>query len=152
MSFQLDSHHLFAFHTVRVAKKHSYTSFDGKSRLNITEYRDMNIKLYDAPARGSSSRVYKVWAQQARDSITYKECSWFEVSVSCPKAEELFEQNKAMEVGEESAWMRRDLEVAGVIPALYGPACAMVGGMDGVGFYNENPFGPFLRAKERGGK
>lgn len=148
MSFELDLQHSFAFHTVRVAKKSTYTSSDGKSKLNIVEFRDMGIKLHVVPASESNRHIYQVWTQTARDTTSYKECSWFEASISSTKAEQYFEQNKALEIGEETTWRKQDFQNHDVLAALYRPACAMIRQMDGVGYFNDNPFGPFLRENE----
>jgi len=148
MSFELDLHHSFAFHTVRVAKKSTYTSYDGKSKLNIVEFRDMGIKLHVIPAGESNRHIYEVWAQTARDNISYKECSWFEVSILSTKAEQYFEQNKGLEIREETPWRKQDFQNHDLLAALYRPACAMIRQMDGVGYFNDNPFGAFLRENE----
>lgn len=63
---------------------------------------------------------------------------WHEVSISCPKADHILEQNKTLELGEETSWTPEKLSAVDALPSLYLPACEMVKQMDGVGFSNNN--------------
>lgn len=146
MSFQLPLHQAFHFPTVRIAKKCIYTSADGKSKLNITEFRDMHIERHTA--FDPEIHVYKTWTRTARED-SHQEFNWFEASVSSTKGEELLRQNLTLELGEETAWRVQDFKKEEVLPALYRPACAMIKKMDGVGAYNENPFGNLFREREK---
>ena len=98
--------------------------------------RELNIEIKDSPSTGG-----KVWtastspvARLGKDRLD----AWYEISVSSARADELFEQNKWLELGEEASWTTESLSTANVAQAMYLPACEMIKKMDGVGYWNEN--------------
>lgn len=129
----------FVIHGVRVRRVSRYTSLDTKSILNVSEVHELQME----EAVGDNRMIYK-WFGSSDPSVWlaafgYKHFFlWHEVSISCPSADEIFEQNKTLELGEEASWTAERLSAVGAVSSLYRPACQMVKQMDGVGFYNNN--------------
>lgn len=130
-------------HGVRVRRINRYRSQNNKSSLNISEVRE--LQMFDVPGDGCT--IWKAIAstqshtkildpfQGQKYNMLYL---WHEASISCPEADEIFEQNKNIELGEEARWNSKDLTDIGAMQCLYQPACEMLKQMDGVGFYNDN--------------
>lgn len=129
----------FVIHGVRVRRVSRYPSLDTKSILNVSEVRELQME----EAAGDNRMIYK-WFGSLDPSVWlaafgYKHLFlWHEVSISCPKADEIFELNKTLELGEEASWTAERLSTVDAVSSLYLPACEMVKHMDGVGFYNDN--------------
>lgn len=76
---------------------------------------------------------------QGEGDLKYKRLFiWHEVSISCPKADEMFQQNKTLELGEETSWTVEKLSKVEAVQSMYLPACEILKKMDGVGCYNDN--------------
>jgi hypothetical protein len=133
--------HLAVF-GVRVRRINRYRSIDTKSMLNVSEVRE--LQMFDTP--GDGCIIWKAVGCVAPDSsLTTQQGNrykwfylWHEVSISCPKADEMFEQNNSVELGEETSWDSKKLSEIHAAQSLCLPACAMLKQMDGVGFYNDN--------------
>jgi hypothetical protein len=134
-----DSFAHFAIHGVRVRRISRYPSLNTKSLLNVAEVRELQMD----EASGDSCMIYK-WFGSLDPStwladFGYKHLFlWHEVSISCPMADEILEQNKTLELGEEAFWTPEMLLNVDAVPSIYLPACIMVKQMDGIGFYNNN--------------
>ena len=111
--------------------------------MNISEVRELQIDF----VKGYDSTIWKAAATPESSTkleylgtdLSYKwNYLWQEVSISCPKADHILEQNKTLELGEETSWTPEKLSAVDTLPSLYLPACEMIKQMDGVGFYNNN--------------
>lgn len=85
---------------------------------------------------------------------------FYKASVSSVRAEELFAENRAMKLGEETTWDCDKLEKEGVFEDICRPAFGMVTRMNHIGLLNDNGLGmkgvdafndSLAEAKERGG-
>jgi hypothetical protein len=109
--------------------------------LNVYEVRE--LQLHDADS-GNCTMWKAVGVQEPDTMITAQDYPykwlylWHEISISCPRADDLFEQNKTLELGEEAAWDSKKLSEVHTLQSLYLPACEMLQQIDGVGFYNDN--------------
>ena len=133
----------FQIYGVRVRRISRYRSQDTKSMLNISEVRE--LQMFDVP--GDDCIIWKaVGSTEPYTSIIdpfqgqkYNMLFlWHEVGISCPEADEMFDENKKIELGEEASWNPRKLAEINALQSLYRPACEMLKQMDGVGFYNDN--------------
>ena len=126
---------------VRVRRITRYRSLDAKSLLAVSEVRELQIEFVG----GESCTIWKAVGcldpsmMLAQEGYQYKWLYlWHEVSISCPKANEMFEQNKSIELGDEAPWTPETLSNIDAVQSMYLPACEMLKQMDGVGFYNDN--------------
>ena len=98
--------------------------------------RELRIELHDSKKEGV--KIWKATAspvpREGKDRLDF----WHEVSISSNKADELFEQNKKLELGDEASWTPESLSKVDAAQAMYLPACEMIKKMDGVGYWNEN--------------
>ena len=128
----------FAVFGVRVRRVARYKSLHGNSMLNVSEVRE--LQMFDT--EGEVCTIWKAVGCPEPDtllSLGYKMFYiWHEVSISCPEADAMFEQDKDIELGEEASWDTKKLSEIHTIQALYLPACEMLKRMDGIGFYNDN--------------
>ena len=129
----------FAVCGVRMRRISRYRSVLANSMLNISEVRE--LQMFDSLGEGCT--VWKIMGCTETDTQLLTEGHkwfyiWHEVSISCPDADKLFEQNKIVELGEEAPWDFEKLSNINAIQSLYIPACEMLKQMDGVGFYNDN--------------
>jgi len=136
------------FHTavvaVRVRHIARYTSKDGRSLLDLTYLRDMDVQFPEGGEHDDSSRLEAFPMTEAVARGVFS--SWYEASVSSVKAEEIFVENEGIATGDESQWDIGTLSAAGVLEALYTPALEMVRQMDGVGATVDNGQGGRYRA------
>lgn len=73
--------------------------------------------------------------------------TWYEVSIICPELDDLLEDNKTLELGQEPRWTEdvlADIRAAG---KLYSPALQMLKQLDAVGACNHNGV-PFSKLTE----
>jgi hypothetical protein len=131
-----DSFSHFQIFGVRVRRVMEYSSKDSKSILKIHEVRDLDIEV-----KACQKKEVKVWtastaplARVGKDRLGF----WHEVNISSAKADEVFEQNKKLELGGEAGWTPVTLAKVNAAQAMYLPACGMIKQMDGVGYWNEN--------------
>jgi hypothetical protein len=140
--FELPDHLAhFILYAVRVRRTSRYKSGDARSILKVCEVKDLH--LFDIRAEGEASTIWKAVGslvpQQSGGTVGHVWLyNWHEVSVTCPKADEIFEQNKSVELGDEAPWTPEEFSNVDAIQSLYLPACEILKQVDGVGFYNDN--------------
>jgi hypothetical protein len=84
-------------------------------------------------------KVYRASNPVSKDpSRPGNEPMWIEISISSAVAEEVFQQNQKLKIGEQTAWKVDDLLKKAVPSFIYFSACALVRRMDGIGFDNDN--------------
>ena len=128
-------------YSVRVRRTSCYRSVDSRSILKVCEVKD--LQLFDVHGDGELCTIWKAVGslvpQQSGGTVGHIWIyNWHEASITCPKADEMFEQNKSLELGDEASWTPEKLSNVAAAQSLYLPACEMLKQMDGVGFYNEN--------------
>ncbi|KAL8387577.1 hypothetical protein RB595_009814 [Gaeumannomyces hyphopodioides] len=101
----------------------------GTTYLDVDQIQDMTIV---------SQGMRDGW--ERFHSFPAKECPkdgrasvWFEGSLSSAKAEDLFNANESLGLGEEAAWTVESMEKDGCFKALWEPALAMVKAIDHIG-------------------
>lgn len=131
----------FAVFGVRARRIYRYRSQNSKSMLNVSEVRE--LQMFDV--EGDGCTIWKALGSNQPDTALVEQGQiykwlylWHEVSISCPEADEMFEQNKSIELGEETSWDSKKLQDVNTVQSLYLPACEMLKQMDSVGFYNDN--------------
>jgi hypothetical protein len=121
---------------LRVNRICQYKSGNKKSTLKISELHSLDIHKLAVPDKLIT--IFKLFPGPSDRKPFQKLNCWYEVSISCPQLDELLEENKKLQLGEETSWTDKDLLDAGVAQSIYLPACEMLKKMDGVGQHNRN--------------
>lgn len=72
---------------------------------------------------------------------------WFEVSLVSTTAEEAFQQNKGLELGQRASWTPEMLEEGGAFEDICFPALCLISKMDNIGSSNNNGRYPSMVAE-----
>lgn len=131
---------------IRVHRIAEFESVDGKSILKVSEVTELVLYSLLVPDKGTT--VFK-----ATTSLDFHPgCDgvnvWHEVSISSVEADSLYEQNKTLELGDETGWTLEDLSKIDAANALLLPGCEMLKQMDGIGYYNDNGVDPSIRPQQ----
>ena len=74
---------------------------------------------------------------------------WYEVSLTSPKADVVFEDNMTLGFGETATWDMKELD--GICDDICQPALDLLSQMDDVGVGNDNSKGPKVSTRYRAG-
>src|SRR5271170_4370905 len=92
---------------VRVRRVNRYRSLDYKSILAVSEIRE--LQMFDA--QGDGCTIWKAVGSLEPHTLLVQQGQnqkwlylWHEINISCPKADEMFQLNKSIELGEEAPW------------------------------------------------
>lgn len=126
----------FQLAEIRVNRICRYKSGNTRSTLKISELQSLDIEKVTVP--GKPLTIFKL-SPGASDRKPYQKLGhWYEVSISSSQLDELLEENKQLQLGEETRWTAKELLDADVAPSIYLPTCEMLKKMDGVGQHNHN--------------
>ncbi|KAF8854467.1 hypothetical protein BDZ45DRAFT_693398 [Acephala macrosclerotiorum] len=126
----------FQLQELQVKRVLKYQSEDRRSSLNVTEIQSLDIQGSEVPGKPIS--VFQAAPGPNDGPPTEKLRQWWEASISSTDADQVLEENKTLELGDEPGWTAETLSKVHVASALYLPACEMLKKMDGVGFLNRN--------------
>lgn len=126
----------FQIQELQVKRVLKYQSEDRRSILNVTEIQSLDIQGGEVPGKPIS--IFQGAPGPIDEAPTKKLRQWWEASISSADADEVLEENKSLELGDEPGWTHETLSNMHVASALYLPACEMLKKMDGVGFLNRN--------------
>ncbi|KAG6999293.1 hypothetical protein G7Y79_00036g072490 [Physcia stellaris] len=102
--------------------------------LNLTELQDMSFEL--SPTKhGHDCRA---WTKPKKELINEGKL-WWEVSVASVAAEQTFEENKTLELGETCKWQPEDIVGASIVRQMHYLARDIVTRIDSVGYHNKGP-------------
>ncbi|CZR54122.1 uncharacterized protein PAC_04005 [Phialocephala subalpina] len=128
--------HRFQLQELQVKRVLKYQSDDRRSILKVIEVQSLDIQGGEVP--GKSISVFQGAPGPNGEPPTEKLRQWWEANISSPDADEVLEENKALELGDEPEWTTDTLSKMHVASALYLPACEMLKKMDPVGQLNRN--------------
>ena len=136
---------LFGLDDVTVRRICEHKSKDNKSILKVSEC----IALDTNSARNDEKTVtvYSAMPGHADRRPCEKLNRWYEVTVSSPEVDQLLEQNKSLELGDEAGWTVDNLMDINAAEAFGLPACQMLKQMDAIGCRNNNGV-PFAHMQE----
>ncbi|KAK4136680.1 hypothetical protein BT67DRAFT_454463 [Trichocladium antarcticum] len=132
-----------AVNAVRVLTKWRHASVNGASELEITEVEQLEVRscsegaYSDEDWEASSARPWTPREIQQRRSKG-EVPRWYEAAVVSPAAEDLFQQNLSLGLGDKTGWDVGTLRERGILRGVYGPALQMVREMDHVGRSDDN--------------
>lgn len=131
----------FAIHYIHVHRIEEYMSTDNKSTLKISTVQELPFSM--TPIEKGTT-IYQAttleFASRDHNPMINRRSFWHQASISSVEADAKFEENKTLELGDLPSWTPESL--AGAAPAIYLPACKMLKGMDGVGYWNDNNVDP----------
>lgn len=129
--FQLDE--------IRVHRICTYKSKDQRSILKISELQSLAVGDRPMPDHPGMMQFMAISAE--RDVKPFKKLGiWHEVSISSVVANEMFEENTNLEVGNDASWTPEILSKCEAAQAMYLPALTMLKQMDGVGYHNDHGY------------
>lgn len=102
--------------------------------LKSTEVQDMSFEL--SPTKhGQDCRA---WTKPKKELINEGKL-WWEVSVASVTAEQTFEENETLELGETCKWQPEDIAGASIVRQMHYLARDIVTRIDSVGYHNKGP-------------
>ncbi|KAH6670732.1 hypothetical protein B0J14DRAFT_102216 [Halenospora varia] len=141
LSFVLSNRYIdgFALNDVRVHQIGNYRSRDSESMLKVSKVQNLVVRRKKTADELSKVYVCFPFVTTAKPcEIHGQMSSWYEVSISSVKADELFKQNEILELGDEAGWSPESISKLNAAQALYLPACEMLKQMDGIGYHSDN--------------
>lgn len=121
----------FEFVGVQVRRQSRYQSHDEKSILVISEVQQLKHKC-------ATTQNLQVYQAKLADPKIKLNC-YYEASITSACADDqVFKQNKNIELGEVGNWTEKDLTNIDTVQAMFRPACEMIKQMDSVGQENDN--------------
>ncbi|KAF4634029.1 hypothetical protein G7Y89_g4089 [Cudoniella acicularis] len=150
LCFEISNTHIkaYRFDGIRVHRITRYSGSDSESMLKVSQIDSLVIKRKPIP--NIDREVFIAYPHVADSKVCQSQLgSWYEVGISSTKADDLFKQNKSLELGSEAGWTPESISRLEAARSMYLPACGMLKQMDGIGYHNDHGVGFVRPANEQ---
>ena len=126
---------ILAIHAIQLRRETHHRSTNYPDLLlKLCEVQDFEIELPGLEIN-DHCRAYT----NSRKQMVHENRIWWEASIASATATRLMEENKALEIGEKTAWTVKEIIGADVVRNMSFLARDIVTGIDSVGYHNKGP-------------